>query len=443
MPGFAPKSSEDMLQRFLGLHPRKIDLSLGRTFDLLAKLGHPERKLPPVIHVAGTNGKGSTVALMRAMIEAGGKTAHVYTSPHLVRFHERIRLGAPGRGRLVSEEELVEAFERCETANAGAAITMFEITTVAALLLFSEHPADYLLLEVGLGGRYDATNVIDRPLASVVTPVSFDHPEFLGSSLAEIASAKAGIIKPETPAFIGKQDGEAMREMEREARRARTTLCVADRDYFAREENGRLVYEDAMGLLDLPLPRLPGRHQIDNAALAVACLRHVAPDLPISAIEQGLLRAEWPARLQRLTRGALVARAPLGAELWLDGGHNEAGGRVLAQAMGEFEERNPKPLVLICGSLATKDTAGFLAHFTGLAQELLALPIHGEHAARSAADISALAQAAQIPAASCETIEQALDLLAARDWPEAPRILICGSLYLAGEMLAANGTPPD
>jgi dihydrofolate synthase/folylpolyglutamate synthase len=436
-------SSEGMLERFLGLHPRKIDLSLGRTFDLLEKLDHPETRLPPVIHVAGTNGKGSTVALMRAMIEASGRTAHVYTSPHLVRFHERIRLGAPGRGQLVSEDRLVDAFRRCEEANAGAAITLFEMTTVAALLLFSEHPADYLLLEVGLGGRFDSTNVIEVPLASVITPVSFDHPEFLGRTIAEIASAKAGIIKRGAPAFIGKQMVEAMREFEREARRAQTTLCLAERDFTAREEGGRLVYEDAQGLLDLPLPRLRGRHQIDNAALAIACLRAVAPEIDVRAMEQGLAQAEWPARLQRLTRGALVARAPKGAELWLDGGHNEAGGRVLAEAMAEFEEQSPRPLVLVCGSLATKDTAAFLKHFSGLAREALGLPIHGDHAGRSAQDIATLAQGAGIPAAACETIEQALDLLAANDWDVPPRILICGSLYLAGEILAANGTPPD
>ncbi len=436
-------SSEGMLERFLGLHPRKIDLSLGRTFDLLAKLGHPEHRLPPVIHVAGTNGKGSTVALMRAMIEASGRMAHVYTSPHLVRFHERIRLGAPGRGQLVSEDRLVDAFKRCENANAGAPITLFEITTVAALLLFSEQPADYLLLEVGLGGRFDSTNVIATPLASVITPVSFDHPEFLGRTIGEIASAKAGIIKPGAPAFIGKQTVEAMREFEREARLAATTLCLAEREFTAREESGRLVYEDSQGLLDLPLPRLRGRHQIDNAALAIACLRAVAPGIDATAMERGLSQVEWPARLQRLTRGALVTRAPKGAELWLDGGHNEAGGRVLAEAMAEFEAQAPRPLVLVCGSLATKDTAAFLGHFSGLAHELLALPIHGDHAGRSAQDIAALAQGAGIPAAACETIEQALDLLVAGDWSVPPRILICGSLYLAGEILAANGTPPD
>ncbi len=432
-----------MLERFLSLHPRKIDLSLGRTFDLLAKLGHPEQKLPPVIHVAGTNGKGSTVALMRAMLEAAGKSVHVYTSPHLVHFHERIRLGQKGRGRLVTESELVDAFARCEAANAGAPVTMFEITTAAALLLFSEHPADYLLLEVGLGGRYDSTNVIAAPLAGVITPVSMDHPEFLGTAIAQIASAKAGIIKPGAPVFVAQQLDDAIREIEREARLMRASIRLADRDFSAREENGRLIYEDALALLDLPLPRLPGRHQINNAALAIACLRYCAPDLTQDDMAQGLTRAEWPARLQNLTRGALVDLIPAGAELWLDGAHNEAGGRVLAQAMVEFHERQPRPLILLCGSLATKDTNGFLRHFSGLAQELLALPIPGEHVAREAAEIASLAQAANIPSSIASGITEALKALRARIWPVAPRILICGSLYLAGEILKANGTPPD
>lgn len=438
----SPKS-EEMLERFLSLHPRKIDLSLGRTFDLLAKLGHPEQKLPPVIHVAGTNGKGSTVALMRAILEAAGKSVHVYTSPHLVHFHERIRLGQKGRGRLVTESELVDAFARCEAANAGAPVTMFEITTAAALLLFSEHKADYLLLEVGLGGRYDSTNVIDHPLASVITPISMDHPEFLGTTIAQIASAKAGIIKARAPVFVAAQLDDALRECEREARLTGTSITLAGRDFSAREENGRLIYEDAQALLDLPLPRLPGRHQIDNAALAIACLRHCAPDLTHEAMAHGLSQAEWPARLQNLTRGALVDLTPAGAELWLDGAHNEAGGRVLSDAMAQFEERHPRPLVLLCGSLATKDTGGFLRHFSGLAQELIALPIPGEHVARDAADMASLAQAAGIPSSVAGSVAEALDTLRARTWPVVPRILICGSLYLAGEILKANGTPPD
>ena len=438
-----PDTSEEMLERFLSLHPRKIDLSLGRTFELLAKLGHPEQKLPPVIHVAGTNGKGSTVALMRAMLEAAGKVVHVYTSPHLVRFHERIRLGQIGRGRLVTEEELVDAFERCERANAGGSVTMFEITTCAALLLFSEHKADYLLLETGLGGRFDSTNVVDYPLATLITPISMDHPEFLGNTIAEIASAKAGIIKPGAPVFIAHQNDDAMRELEREARRARAPMIVAERDFTAREENGRLIFEDAQGLLDLPLPRLSGRHQIDNAALAIACLRQCIPDMAVTAFEQGLAYAEWPARLQNLARGNLVNLAPKGAELWLDGAHNEAGGRVLAEAMAHFEERHPRPLVLLCGSLSTKDTGAFLRHFTGLARELIALPIPGEHAARTADEIARLAHEAGIQATCADDAQAALQKLAGHDWPVAPRILICGSLYLAGAILAANGTPPD
>lgn len=432
-----------MLERFLSLHPRKIDLSLGRTFDLLAKLGHPEQKLPPVIHVAGTNGKGSTVALMRAILEAAGKSVHVYTSPHLVRFHERIRLGQKGRGRLVTEAELVEAFARCESANNGASVTMFEITTCAALLLFSEHPADYLLLEVGLGGRFDSTNVIDDPLATVITPVSIDHPEFLGNTIGEIAYAKAGIIKHGAPVFVAPQQDEAMREIEREARRTRAPIILSGREFSAHEENGRLIYEDAQGLLDLPLPRLPGRHQIDNAALAIACLRQCVPDLTQNAIGQGLSHAEWPARLQNLTRGTLVDLAPSGAELWLDGAHNEAGGLVLSEAMARFEERNPRPLILLCGSLATKDTSAFLGHFTGLAQELIALPIPGEHVARSADEIATLAKTADIPASTAASAQEALAHLRQRTWAVAPRILICGSLYLAGEILKANGTLPD
>jgi dihydrofolate synthase/folylpolyglutamate synthase len=377
------------------------------------------------------------------MLEAAGKSVHVYTSPHLVRFHERIRLGQTGRGRLVTEEELVDAFARCESANAGGSVTMFEITTCAAFLLFSEHPADYLLLETGLGGRCDSTNVIHDPLATLITPISMDHPEFLGTTIAEIASAKAGIIKPGVHVFSAVQTDQALRELERDARRAHAPMVLAERDFTAREEHGRLIFEDAQGLLDLPLPRLSGHHQIDNAALAIACLRQCVPDLTSSAIAQGLTHAEWPARLQSLTRGALLAHAPKGAELWLDGAHNEAGGRVLAQSMAQFEERHPRPLILLCGSLSTKDTAGFLSHFTGLAQELIALPIPGEHVARAAGEIVDLAKQAKIPASSAEGTEAALHLLSRRTWPIAPRILICGSLYLAGAVLAANGTPPD
>jgi dihydrofolate synthase/folylpolyglutamate synthase len=433
---------EAILNRLLDLHPKKIDLSLGRIARLLEALGNPELRLPPVIHVAGTNGKGSTVAFMRAILEAAGRSVHVYTSPHLVRFHERIRLGQKGGGQLVSDSELAAALALCEKANLGQPITFFEITTAAAFKLFSEHPADYLLLEVGLGGRADATNVIAAPAATVVTPVSYDHPEFLGTSVAEIAFEKAGILKPRVPAVLGLQSKEALDVLIREARRRGAPLRIAGEDFSVREEHGRLIYEDEQGLLDLTLPRLAGRHQHQNAANAIAALRLLEPDLSAAAVETGLMTAEWPARLQSLRKGALVAIAPEGAEIWLDGAHNEDGARVLAQALADFEDKAPRPLALICGSLSTKDTAAFLRAFKGLAQEVLAVPVNGDHSGRSPREVATLANAEGIPAVACESLESAMRFLAARDWPVPPRILIAGSLYLAGEVLRFNDSLP-
>ncbi|MEJ0051317.1 MAG: folylpolyglutamate synthase/dihydrofolate synthase family protein [Methylovirgula sp.] len=434
--------SDPILERLLDLHPKKIDLSLGRIERLLKDLGSPQDRLPPVIHVAGTNGKGSSIAFMRAILEAAGKTVHVYTSPHLVRFHERIRLGDKAGGRLVEDSELAEALALCEKVNDGAPITFFEVTTAAAFVLFNRHPADYLLLEVGLGGRVDATNVIARPAATLITPVSMDHPEFLGNSVAEIAGEKAGILKPGVPAVLGFQQPEALAVLEAQAAKVGAPLQIAGQDFHVREEHGRLIYEDEAGLIDLPLPKLAGRHQHQNAAGAIATLRLVEPALSPHALEIGLATAEWPARLQRLSKGNLVALAPAGSEVWLDGAHNEDGARVLSQAMADREEKAPRPLVIVTGTLATKDTAAFLRAFKGLAQEVLAVPVHGEHAARTPADIAALANAAGLPAVACESIESALRFLTARKWAVPPRVLIAGSLYLAGEVLRLNGTPP-
>ncbi len=431
--------SDDILARLLTLHPRKIDLSLGRTEALLEKLGRPQSRLPPVIHVAGTNGKGSTIAFMRAMLEAAGRRVHVYTSPHLVRFHERIRLA----GALVGEAALASALAECESVNAGAPITLFEITTAAAFLLFSRTPADYLLLEVGLGGRLDSTNVVDAPLATVITPVSIDHVEFLGDTIAKIAFEKAGILKPGAPAIIALQEPAALDVIEREASRRGAPLLIYGQDFSGREERGRFIYEDNSGLLDLPLPRLAGRHQLGNAATAIAALRQVCPALHAAPIEAGLQATRWPARLQRLDKGRLTQCLPKGAELWLDGGHNAAGGRVLAEAMAELEARSSRPLVLVCGSLTSKDTRGFLAPFAGLAVQVLAVPIAGQPAGRAAAEIAATAHEAGVLARACSSIDDALAHLRAQTWSTPPRILIAGSLYLAGEALAANGTPPD
>ena len=308
--------------------------------------------------------------------------------------------------------------------------------------MFAQTPADILLLEVGLGGRFDSTNVVDRPLATVITPVSIDHVEFLGDTLAKIAFEKAGIIKPATPLIVAAQEPSARDVIEREAERLRAPALYGGQDFGAREERGRLVYEDGDGLLDLPLPRLAGRHQIQNAGVAIATLRAVKRNFPQAAFEKGLTTADWPARLQRLTRGALVEQIPPGSELWLDGGHNAAGGVALAEAMADIEARAPRPLVLVCGALTTKDTTGFLKPFAGLARKVLCVPIGGGHAGRPVAEVAADARAAGLESVACASVSDALRRVREETWPLAPRILIAGSLYLAGEVLAENGTPP-
>ena len=438
-----PESSNELLDRFLALHPRKIDLSLERIQTLLTKLGSPETKLPPVIHVAGTNGKGSVIAFIRAILEAAGKSVHVYTSPHLVHFHERMRIGGtPGTsepGRLVEEMELVRLLAECERVNAHAPITLFEMITACALKLFSDHPADYLLLEVGLGGRFDATNVVEQPAACVITPISLDHLEFLGSDLAGIAGEKAGIIKRGVPVIAGWQLAPAINVIEQEATKLRAPIQIAGQDFNCYEQNGRFVYEDGIGLLDLPYPALEGHHQLENAALAIACVRQILPDLPDEAFERGLEKTYWPGRMQRLVRGQLADLAPPGSEIWLDGGHNPAGGEALATVIGDLEERGPRPVILICGTLSSKDTAGFLRPFQTLVREVIGVPVPGESASRSAEDVVAIAQSVDITAIAAQNVRDALSIIAARDWPVPPRILIAGSLYLAGSVLRENG----
>jgi dihydrofolate synthase/folylpolyglutamate synthase len=431
------QSIDAILARLLTLHPKLIDLTLDRMWRILERLDHPQRKLPPVIHVAGTNGKGSTIAFMRAMLEAAGQRVHVYTSPHLVRFNERFRLG----GDLVSDNDLAAALAECERVNAGEPITVFEIITAAALLLFSRHPADVLLLEVGLGGRFDATNVIDNPLATVITPISRDHMEYLGDSIEKIAGEKAGIIKRGVPVIVGPQPPEALAVIEKEAQRARAPARIFGEYWSATEERGRLVYQDEDRLLDLPAPKLHGRHQFENAGLAVATLRAVPLfNLPAAAFEQGVTDAEWPARMQRLPPGKLAAFAPAGSELWLDGGHNPDGGRVIAAAIGELEERVPRPLVVVAGMLSSKDAQGFLRNFTGLARRIIAVGIAEQKNALVPEDLAAMARAVGIPASSRSNIEAALAAIGQLELDPPPRILITGSLYLAGEILKANGT---
>ncbi len=433
--------SSAILERLLTLHPREIDLSLERVERLMADLGHPERRLPPVIHVAGTNGKGSTTAFMRAVLEAAGKRVHVYTSPHLVRFHERIRIGKLGGGRFVDEDELADALIQVEKINAGRPITQFEITTAGVFDIFTRHPADVVLLEVGLGGRLDATNLIASPLATVITPVALDHEKFLGDTITAIAHEKAGILKRGRPAIIGPQSEQALAEIEREGRRTRADLFIANRDWVAYPEGGRLVYQDEDGLIDLPAPRLLGRHQFANAGAAIAALRRAKLALPLAAFETGMFTVDWPARLQSLSSGALFARLP-DAELWLDGGHNPAAGVVIAEAMADLEERTPKPLILVSGMLNTKDPVGFFKPFAGLARRVYTVPVPGSTASRDPVELAAMAKVAGLTAEATSDVGAALGAIARDTHGASPRVLICGSLYLAGAVLAANGTPP-
>ncbi|HWA18715.1 MAG TPA: folylpolyglutamate synthase/dihydrofolate synthase family protein [Devosia sp.] len=427
--------TDAILKRLTALYPRFMDLDLGRELRLLDALGHPQDRLPPVIHVAGTNAKGSTIAYLRAMLEAAGKRVHVYTSPHLVRFNERIRLA----GKLVGTRRINDALEEVERVNAGQPITQFEITTSAALKLFAETPADYLLLEVGLGGDFDSTNVIDHPLGVIITPVDFDHQKWLGYSIAEIASHKAGILKRGSPAVIGRQRDEGLTEIERAAAKLKVVPFVQGRDYDGYAQDGCLIYQDESGLLDLPPPALFGAHQFDNAALAIAAVRHFGLPISEAQMAEGLRTVEWPARIQPL-KGTLRELLPGSSELWLDGAHNAHGAAALARALEEMNAARPKPLVLVVGMMNTREPADFLKPFVGMSPEVFGLTIPGEENAHPAEVIAAAARAAGLKANASRSIGMALREAAVI---KRARVVICGSLYLGGHVLAKNGTPPD
>jgi len=418
------------LDRLKTLHARAIDLSLDRVRRLLDALGRPQDRLPPVIHVAGTNGKGSTLAFLRAIAEAAGLKVHVFTSPHLVRFAERIRLN----GTLIADAALADLLDRVEAANAGEAVTFFEITTCAALQAFAETPADLVLVEVGLGGRWDATNVFEAPLAAVITPVDQDHAEFLGTDLAGIAAEKAGIVKRSRPVFSARQRPEAEVAIVRIADELSAPLFLMGRDFDAWAEKGRLIYQDDAGRLDLPRPALAGPHQIANAGLAVAALRRLGLAAE-PAFAGGVAEARWPARLQQLTRGPLGARATAaGADLLLDGGHNPHAAAALAAALRELQARDPRPLALIVAMLGSKDAAGFFAPFAALRPRVFTVPFEAERTIPPP-ELATIATAAGLHAEPAADVEAALDRALTLD---APRVVICGSLYLAGEVLARS-----
>ncbi len=428
MTASTPGSRTDaILARMLALHPKLIDLTLDRVHRLLAALDHPERRLPPVIHLAGTNGKGSTQAMIRAGLEATGARVHAYTSPHLAWFHERIRLA----GALIDEDRLAAILDRCLEANGDEPITYFEITTVAAFLAFAETPADWLLLETGLGGRLDPTNVIDRPRLTVITPISIDHTQFLGETLAEIAGEKAGILKPGVPCVVARQPDAAMEVIEARAARIGAPLIAHGQHWHVSREGDRLIYQDETGLLDLPRPNLIGAHQFDNAGAALAALRALGAGE--DACEAAVSRAYWPARMQRLRHGPLVEAAGA-CELWLDGGHNPAAGAALAEVLASLP---PRPTMLVCGMLATKDVTGFLRPLARHARKLIAVGIDGEPATLPAAETVRFAGEAGLRASTAPDLATAIQSAAQHD--PAPRILICGSLYLAGQVLRENG----
>jgi dihydrofolate synthase / folylpolyglutamate synthase len=431
--------AQELLSRFERLHPKSIELSLDRVLRLLAALGNPQRALPPVIHVAGTNGKGSVIAYLRAMCEAAGLCTHAFISPHLRRFNERIMLGGRNGAAPIADAPLIDALLRTEKANLGDPITFFEITTAAAFLAFAENPADVLLLETGLGGRLDATNVVDSPILTVITSISIDHCGFLGETLASIAGEKAGILKRGVPCVVSPQRSAALEVILRRASRVGAPILASGQDWDAYEQHGRLVFQDEQGLLDLPTPRLLGPHQIDNAGAAVAAARELEGlGLTSAHIAKGLTKAQWPARLERLSNaGALYAHTIPGSEIWLDGGHNPGAGEALARAMADFEERAPSPLHLICGMMSTKDAAGFLGPFEGLVEFVATVAIPGQSNAFAPEELAAVARHCGLYAEPAPTLSEAFAL--SRTVAEQPvRILITGSLYLAGHVLDAH-----
>ena len=428
------------MAQLTALHPKKIDLGLGRIERVLKALGNPHLKLPPAVHIAGTNGKGSTTAYLRAMVEAEGKTAHIYTSPHLVRFNERMTVASEEIG----DEVLLDVLKRVMDANGGAPLSFFEATTAAAFLAFSEHPADYALIEVGLGGRYDATNVFD-PAASIITPVYYDHAEFLGRDLAGIAREKAGIIKDHVPVFAGRQEDLVQAVLRNEAAKHRAPIQFLTEDFRAYREQDRMVFDADDVLMDLPQPALLGAHQIDNAGVAIATARSLG--LSDNAISEGLKNVSWPARLQNLTAGPFAEMvAESGGELWLDGGHNPHAAAALATTMAELQDKTERVLVLLMGILGNKDAGKFLDEFEGLASALIAVDIPGSPSL-SPETLKELAENrginGQVGKNLTDAVQRAINTGEALSRYDAagsiipPRILICGSLYLAGHVLAA------
>jgi len=440
-------SAEAAIERLLQIHPKGFDLSLDRMELLLEKLGNPQLKIPPVFHVAGTNGKGSTTAFLRAMLEASGKAVHVHTSPHLVNWNERYRIGQIGGGELIEDKKLEDAILRAEAANGGKPITVFEIMSAVAFILFAEAPADYCVIEVGLGGRFDATNVLRNPAACLITPVGLDHQAYLGDTIEKIAFEKAGIIKPDVPVYVAEQANSVLDVIGRVAAKNKSTMTVARQDYDFYEQSGRFVYQDEFGLLDLPMPALAGTHQLANAALAISALRGELPDLTTEAMEIGLRNVSWPGRFEKLKPGQLIKALPedlqSGMDIWIDGGHNPQAGAAIATELANLDERAAMPVVMVAGMLTTKDAAGFFDAFKDLVSLVVTVPVNDSDVSYSPDELSEVVAKCGINSFAAKSLEAALLAIAQNEMAGGTvRVLICGSLYLVGEVLRKNGTPP-
>ena len=435
-------SLDSYIDGLFSTYPPGFDLTLDRISRLLEQLGRPQDRLPPTFHIAGTNGKGSTAAFLQAICEAAGLRCHTHTSPHLVRYNERYRLAGSPSGKFVDEGELQQVLEEIVAANGSADITVFEMLTVAVFVLFARHPADIAIIEVGLGGRFDATNVLQKPLASIITTIALDHQHYLGDTAEKIAFEKAGIIKPDCPVFLAPQSHDVRPVVEAVAAEKGAPIFIAGQEFLAYEEHGRLIYQDQTGLLDLPLPALAGKHQIDNASTAIAALRHTGKEISEQAIAAGLEAVNWPGRLQRLSSGTLVDLAPSGAEIWVDGGHNPNAGDAISRVFQISQKRQPRPFFLIAGMLNTKDPAGYFEAFRDMPQGAFTVDLNSSDAGIPCAQLADFAQGYGYPVTSIGQIGDALSAIAQETFDIPPRILIGGSLYLAGDALDQNGTPP-
>ena len=437
-------SADKLIEALSAIHPKGFDLSLDRITRLLGRLGNPHKKLPPVIHVAGTNGKGSTIAFCRALLEETGHSVHIHTSPHLVNWHERYRLGQASGGKLVSDALLEDAIERVADANAGEPITVFEILSAVMFILFSENPADYCLVEVGLGGRFDATNVIANPVVTAITPVSLDHQAYLGDTLAEIAFEKAGIIKQGIPVVVGEQEDDAREVIEQIAEKFTAPISIASQDFDSYQSESGFVYQDEDGLLDLPLPNLIGEHQISNAALALATIRAAGIEVSNDQAANAMRRVNWPGRFEKLPKGMITERLNNHHDIWIDGGHNPAAGEMITRELATLQSKHKVPILLVCGMINTKDPLGFFQPIAEVNAEVLCVPVSMSEAGIAPQDLADTARQAGLVATTEPDLNSAIGALKQRliSQPET-RILFCGSLYLAGEVLEFNGTPPQ